>query len=386
MSTSPQTITTACHVCGSTELELSPAYVAFHRVTSDCKPWPPGGQLARCHACGFVQTPITPQWQAEADQIYAGYTIYHQSGGAEQNVFQARSGAGKPRSEQLIQALRAACPLPGQGRLLDVGCGNGSFLSAWSRSIPGWSLCGTEVSEKYKAQIESIPGVERLFTGDIADVPGTFDVISLIHVLEHIPYPVAFLRRLRKKLKPDGLLFIEVPDCQQNCFMLLVADHCSHFSPNLLAGVVKAAGFDVRHATNQWVAKEVSVAARPDPNDDEGCKVNLPESDSLQVFNGWQQLRQILAKVEPLARRPNFGLFGTAIAATWLDAQLNRAARFFVDEDLNRVGKTHLGRPILSPADVPEQATVFVALPQPLAGNVAARLQRLDRGLRVELP
>ncbi len=342
--------------------------------------------MARCHACGFVQTPITPQWQAEADQIYAGYTIYHQSGGAEQNVFQARSGAGKPRSEQLIQALRAACPLPGQGRLLDVGCGNGSFLSAWSRSIPGWSLCGTEVSEKYKAQIESIPGVERLFTGDIADVPGTFDVISLIHVLEHIPYPVAFLRRLRKKLKPDGLLFIEVPDCQQNCFMLLVADHCSHFSPNLLAGVVKAAGFDVRHATNQWVAKEVSVAARPDPNDDEGCKVNLPESDSLQVFNGWQQLRQILAKVEPLARRPNFGLFGTAIAATWLDAQLNRAARFFVDEDLNRVGKTHLGRPILSPADVPEQATVFVALPQPLAGNVAARLQRLDRGLRVELP
>jgi SAM-dependent methyltransferase len=358
----------------------------FHRVTSDCKPWPPGGQLGRCRTCGFVQTLVTPQWQTEADQIYAGYTIYHQSGGAEQNVFQDRNGAGKPRSEQLIHALRAACPLQNHGRLLDIGCGNGSFLSAWSRLIPGWSLCGTEVGEKYKAQIESIPGVERLFTGDIAGVPGNFDVISLIHVLEHIPYPVAFLERLRKKLKPDGLLFIEVPDCQQNCFMLLVADHCSHFSPGLLAGVVKAAGFEVQHATNQWVAKEISVAARPGPNSDKGHTISLPQSDSLKVFNGWQQLHLILEKVEPLARHENFGLFGTAIAATWLDAQLNRAARFFVDEDSNRVGKTHLGRPIVSPADVPAGATIFVALPQPLAGNVAERLQRLGKGLHVELP
>lgn len=383
MSTT-STICAACHVCGATDLDVAPPYEAFHRVTSDCKPWLPGGQLARCKACGFVQTLITPKWQTEANQIYAGYTIYHQSGGAEQNVF--NDGAGKPRSEQLIHALRTVCPLPRQGRLLDIGCGNGSFLSAWSRLIPGWSLCGTEVGEKYKAQIESIPGVERLFTGDIADVPGNFDVISLIHVLEHIPYPVAFLERLRKKLRPDGLLFVEVPDCQQNCFMLLVADHCSHFSPGLLAGVVRAAGFEVQHATNQWVAKEISVAARPTPGANEARVVSLPQSDSVQVFNGWQQLQRILAKVEPLARRENFGLFGTAIAATWLYAQCNRAARFFVDEDLNRVGKTHLGRPIVSPADVPEGATIFVALPQPLAGTVAERLRRLGKNLHVEQP
>jgi len=376
----------ACHVCGATDLDVAQAYTGFHRVASDCKPWPPGGRLARCKACGFVQTLVTPQWHAEADQIYAGYTIYHQSGGAEQNVFQDRSGAGKPRSEQLIHALRAACPIPREGRLLDIGCGNGSFLSAWSRTMPGWSLCGTEVGEKYKAQIENIPGVERLFTCDVAEVTGTFDVISLIHVLEHIPYPVALLERLRKKLKPDGLLFMEVPDCQQNCFMLLVADHCSHFSPGLLAGLVEAAGFDVRHATNQWVAKEVSVVARPGPDSNQARAVNLPQADSLQVFNGWQQLQRILAKVEPLAERERFGLFGTAIAATWLDAQLNRAARFFVDEDLNRVGKTHLGRPIVSPAAVPEGATVFVALPQPLAASVAERLQQLGRRLRVEQP
>lgn len=375
-----------CHACAVSDLELAPAYSRFDRVTSDCKPWPPGGELARCRSCGFVQTIVTPQWRQEADQIYAGYTIYHQSGGAEQNVFDNQSGAGKPRSDKIIQALRGACALPVNGRLLDIGCGNGSFLSAWSRLIPGWSLCGSEVSEKYKARVESIPGVEKLFACDVPDIPGSFDVISLVHVLEHIPSPVEVLRQARRKLKPGGLLFVEVPDCEQNVFMLLVADHCSHFSPPLLAGVVAAAGFEVLHATNSWVTKEVSVAARLGAGPEKPAPLRLPEADSLRVFGGWKQLEQILAKVEPLTKNANFGLFGTAIAATWLDAQTNRAARFFVDEDKNRVGREHLGRPILAPADLPPQATVFVALPQPLAGQVAERLNRLERGLHVVLP
>jgi hypothetical protein len=106
----------------------------------------------------------------------------------------------------------------------------------------------------------------------------------------------------------------------------------------------------------------------------------------LRVFEGWKQLAGILAKVEPLTKHANFGLFGTAIAATWLDAQLNGAAKFFVDEDRNRVGREHLGRPILAPENLAAGATVFVALPQPLAGQVAERLARLGRGLQVVLP
>jgi len=375
--------TLTCHLCDAKDLQLAPAYAAFQRVTSDCKPWPAGGSLARCRACGLVQTVVGPKWQAEADQIYTGYTIYHQSGGREQNIFPGAGGVGKPRSDGIITALRDAVALPVGGRLLDIGCGNGSFLSAWSRLVPGWSLCGSEVSEKYKAQIEGVPGVERLFTCDVDEIPGQFDVVSLVHVLEHIPAPSAFLWRVRKKLKPGGILLVEVPDCAQNYFMLLVADHCSHFSPPLLAGVVAAAGFEIVLSTNSWVAKEVTVVARPRPAPAEIEKPRLPENDSEQVFANWLRLRETVAKVEAVAQNPKFGLFGTAISATWLDAQTGRAAQFFVDEDQNRTGKTHLGRPILAPADVPLGATVFVPLPEPLAGQVTARLNNLNRNLTV---
>jgi SAM-dependent methyltransferase len=372
-----------CHLCGHKDLQLAAEFAAFQRVTSDCRPWPAGGSLARCRACGLVQTVVEPKWQAEADQIYASYAIYHQSGGKEQNIFPGAGGIGKPRSDELIGALCNAVKLPSSGRLLDIGCGNGSFLSAWSRLLAGWSLCGSEVSEKYKSQVESILGVERLFTGDVEEIPGQFDIVSLVHVLEHIPSPVAFLQRVRKKLKPGGVLLVEVPDCAQNYFMLLVADHCSHFSPPLLAGVVASAGFEVIHATNSWVAKEATVVARPRPGAVDVENPTLSAADSQRVFANCQRLLETLQKAQRAAQDQPFGLFGTAISATWVDAQTNQAARFFVDEDQNRIGKTHLGRPILAPTDVPFGATVFVPLPEPLAGQVAGRLNSLNRDLTI---
>ncbi|MBX3745126.1 MAG: class I SAM-dependent methyltransferase [Verrucomicrobiae bacterium] len=375
-----------CHACGSLHIEEAAAYAAFHRVTSDCKPWPQGGRLIRCRDCGLVQTAVTDAWRDDADRIYRDYTIYHQSGGSEQRVFGGTGGVGQPRSERLIRAFRQAVTLPQTGRLLDIGCGNGSFLTAWSRAVPGWALTGTEVNDKYRSLIEAIPGVERLHTGPLPELAGAYDVISLIHVLEHIPDPVSFLDGLRSLLRPGGLLLVEVPDCGQNPSMLLVADHCSHFAPPLLAGVVAAAGFESVVATHQWVAKEVSVVGRRPVAPGSTPALRLPEDSSREVFQGWTSLEAILARVQPLVSRPSFGLFGTAIAATWLDAQTGGAARFFVDEDPTRHGRTHLGRPILAPSDVPPGSTVFVALPAVLAGEVTTRLRNVGRNLDIVTP
>ncbi len=386
MIENPDSPTVPCHHCGSSDLEVAAHFAAWHRVTSDCKPWPSGGGLARCRACGLVQTPVTRAWQAEAEEIYRSYTIYHQSAGSEQQVFDPRRGSGRPRSEQIVEALRKEVPLPAAGRLLDVGCGNGSFLSAWSRFVPGWSLVGTEVGDKYRSRIEAIAGVERLYTGDLEEIPGLFDLVSLVHVLEHVPAPAAFLARLAKRLKPGGLVMVEVPDCARNPFMLLVADHCSHFNAGLLGGVLSASGFQEVSSGRGWVPKEVSATARRPAADPRPTTARLPQEDSDAVFLGSTVLEGIVRKVEAVKDQPNFGLFGTAIAATWLDAQTNGVAAFFVDEDPGRRGRRHLNRPILAPAQVPPGATVFVALPEPLAGEVAIRLRALDLGLHVIVP
>jgi len=379
-----------CHHCGSTHLKTAVDYAAAMRVTSDCKPWRPGGILARCQACGLVQTVTTPQWAAEADEIYTHYTIYHQSGGVEQPTFNAATGVGRSRSDAIVEALSRHVTLPTQGRALDFGCGNGAFLRAFSRALPGWTLCGSEVSEKYKQVVEGIPGVERLYTGAIESLPGSFDLISLVHVIEHIPGPGNFLQALAAKLKPGGLLLIEVPNCEANPFILMVADHCSHFSVGTLARIASDAGFTVLEATSQWVPKEISLVARWTAG---GAAVqpstaDAPGQEQSQVLAGWEFLKGVAAQARHVSEQGNFGIFGTSIAATWLDAQLGGKTSYFVDEDPDRIGRQHLGRMILAPKDIPSGGHLFIPLPVALAGQVAARIGEVcaDPSIKIFLP
>jgi hypothetical protein len=241
------------------------------------------------------------------------------------------------------------------------------------------------VNDKYKKLIESIPGVEGLSTEPLEQIPGAFDVISLIHVIEHIPGPKNILQALAGKLRLGGVLLLEVPDCRQNFFSLMTADHCSHFSTRMLANVVSSAGYELLHAVDTWVSKEVTVMARPTAGmREDGPPAPIRESE--QVFQGWSRLQRILRQVESLGRAGQFGIFGTSIAATWLDAQSRNAAKFFADEDQNRIGRQHLGRPVISPVEIPGGSSVYIALPPKIAASVAERLRVINSSIRIIIP
>lgn len=363
-----------CHECGSESITLEPNFSILARVTSDCKPWGAGGALGCCGGCGLVQTIVRPRWEAEVREIYSDYKIYHQAGGREQTVFATPDAVAHPRSQVLIETFKQHFPLHGSGQLLDVGCGNGAFLRVCSMALPAWKLWGTEVDDKYAAQVAAIRGVQRHHSGVVEDLVEQFDIISLIHVLEHVPGPVAFLRRLRKKLGPEGLLLIEVPDALLNPFTMTVVDHCSHFSVKALAEVVAAAGFEVLTATNTWVPREITVVARKHPAKQEAQTLRVPEAEAAAILSGVRWLTAVAVAAAASKRAAQFGIFGTSIGGTWLAAQTGEAARFFVDEDLDRIGQQFLNRPVLAPGQVPEGAEIFVALPPPLAGRIAQRL------------
>jgi 2-polyprenyl-3-methyl-5-hydroxy-6-metoxy-1,4-benzoquinol methylase len=364
-----------CHVCASPDLELLAEYGAFRRVTSDCKPWPAGGRLGACRACGCIQKVIDQAWRAEIQEIYGAYTIYSQSGGVEQAVFSPGSGAAAPRSHGLLARLRTGTFLPRHGRLLDVGCGNGAFLRAFSALIPGWSFMGTELSDQYRSVVEGIAGVEALHTGPLEQVPGRFDLVVLMHALEHIPAPVEILAGLAGKLHPTGLLLVEVPDHLQNPFDLLIADHSTHFTAATLRAVIARAGYRADLIATDWMPKELTALARPGAGHAAGAPPAAPPAGTSAARSlAW--LRSVITVARAVARSGSFGLFGSSIAATWLDSELGEAVGFFVDEDPSRQGRTHLGRPIYHPSEVPEKSQVFIALPAPLALAVKLRMEK----------
>ena len=355
-----------CCVCGATALEEISAFSARRRVTSDCRPWAAGGRLAVCAACACVQKPADADLLRQLDAIYAGYAIYHQGGGAEQALFDPQ-GQAAPRSFLLVEALCSRLALPPSGRLLDVGCGNGATLRAFSEARPGWSLVGTELDDRHRSRIESIRGVESLLTCAPKDAPGQFDLITMVHVLEHVPCPAALLADLRGKLSGTGLLVVE-----------------AHYSAATVARLLRRAGYAATVAEDwlpkEWTAVARAAAAAPFAPLPEVAPASVRQS----VESDLRWLARVVEAARHVAQRGNLGVFGTSIAAAWLFAELEGLVGFFVDEDPNRFGRSYLGRAVCHPSQVPAGSEVFLALPGSAASRIRRRLQQ--EGVVYHLP
>ena len=368
-----------CQVCGTGKLRPVQGFSDLLRITSDCKPYPSGGFLAVCGACGAVQKAPTNEWLIEITGIYEDYAAYYQSGGDEQIVFDRQSGLPRRRSDVLLERLVSLGRLADNGVVLDVGCGNGVTLTSMSRALPHWQLNGFEIGDDSLARLSIIPGFERLHTGTLDSINKPFDLVTMVHSLEHFPSPFDALKTLRRNVCRDNL-FIEVCNVDENPFDILVADHLIHFTPSSLSRLLQRAGFSPVSIATDWVAKEISLLANisdiPDEfNVDTTVDVKAIHQ-RLEAYVTW--LKRLRDEALDAAKGDNpFGLFGTSIAATWLAPQLEDKVAFFVDEDSSRIGREHLGRPIVHPNAIPQNAKIFMALAPRVASAIADRLGEL---------
>jgi cyclopropane fatty-acyl-phospholipid synthase-like methyltransferase len=366
-----------CKICGASALQELPEFSSLPRVTSDCLPFREGGRLAVCTTCGAAQALPDERWHAEINEIYSKYDVYHQSGGIEQHVLDSSMGQMRPRSDVLVERIEELPDTPRSGRLLDVGCGNGVTLRAFAERNK-WKLYGLDIHDRNLALLSALPGFDTLYTCSPGEVTECFDLITLIHALEHFPDPYTFLTQLRSKLREDGMLFIQVPNASANPFDYVVADHLVHFSPCDLAVLLRRAGFGEIHIFTDWVMKEISLIARRASAEQVQEESATPGLGVTRVMTHVNWLNHVIANAKrEAATKAPFGLFGSSIAATWLWRAVSDRVEFFVEEDPSRIGRQHLGRPILSPEQVPSGSLVFMALAAPLAVSIQRRLQHL---------
>ena len=337
-------------------------------VTSDCKPSLEGISLAACHNCGLIQKPITEKYLEEVKKIYNLYDIYAQGEGAEQLVFDIEEGAQSTRSSKIIKWINENIDIKEEGKLLDIGCGNGGFLKSFSLCRKRWNLVGTEFNSRNEGQINKIPNT-KFHLGEIDNLKGKFDLVVIVHLLEHINGPISFLKLVREKLKEDGIIAIQVPNIDQSPFDLVISDHCSHFSLKTLIKVVESANFEVVNFSDKNIPKELSLLARP-KKDPILSEENINEEDKILMTLAWLKNLKFLAMKarEPLA------IFGSSIAATWMAMEVGDSISFFIDEDINRIGGFHLGLPIKDIKEVAENHPMVIPMKPDLAKLLAKRL------------
>mgnify|MGYP000513018722 CR=1 FL=1 len=95
-----------------------------------------------------------------------------------------------------------------KGCLLDVGCGTGAFLKIMHDN--GWDTCGVEPNSKARNHVASLGINVQTSLQDLKNK--SFDVITLWHVLEHLPNLYEAVNQIKMLLKPGGFLIIAVPN------------------------------------------------------------------------------------------------------------------------------------------------------------------------------
>lgn len=375
-----KTVPSACCLCGAGGMNEIQEFKKFRRVTSDSRPWRAGGRLFICPACGFAQKAADPGCIEDAKKIYDDYFLYYQSGGAEQKFFDA-SGGNVPRTRKILDYLFGIVKMPEAGRMLDIGCGGGAMLREFSAKATGWKLAGSELDDRRITLIESIERVEKLYVCPPEQIPDSFDLVSMIYVLEHIFSPVELLRGIHERLNPAGIFLAQVPNVPHNPFDLLITDHCLHFTVATAEKLINDSGFEPVEITGECIPREITIIARKSVAAIQKAEIDAGKAGA-DIRRALDWLEETSLSARGAAAGGNFGLFGTAIAATWLFGELGEdAVAFFVDEDPHRAGGTFLGRPVLHPRDVPPAACVFIGMPMPAAQNIKDKMENMH-GLR----
>ncbi|MBW8829368.1 MAG: class I SAM-dependent methyltransferase [Burkholderiales bacterium] len=146
-----------------------------------------------------------------------------------------------------------------RGRLLDVGCGNGAFLSRM-KSL-GWQCIGIETDEVAARFAREHFGldVRQSSLTEAAFAEGTFDVVTLSHVIEHVHSPIALLLECRRILKPGGKLVVLTPNTRSLGHRIFgrawrglePPRHLHAFHPQALQTYTERAGMSTQRLTTE---------------------------------------------------------------------------------------------------------------------------------------
>ena len=257
--------TISCEVCGSSQHQF--LFEGRDRVFGI----PGTFRVVKCRECGTLF--INPQPEGESLAAYYPKPYYetHQSHYLEyswlrKKVLEEYFGYGDhTNSSGALRLLRKmvffpfkiryrfSIPFAERGRLLDIGCGNGTEL--YRLKAMGWETYGVEIDEEAVMSARS-KGME-VFMGNLlaANYPDQFfHVVRMSFVLEHLPNPREVLQEIKRILSPGGRIYISVQNARSlhywlfggRWFSLDVPRHLFSFTPKTLGQLLSSLGLKIK--------------------------------------------------------------------------------------------------------------------------------------------
>ncbi len=230
-----------CPVCGGHQ--FSPFLICTDHLVSQ-QPF----AIQQCDQCGFRFTNPRPDEATIGSYYKSDQYISHNDARIDPISLAYRA----VRNYTLRSKLALINKLNQEtGRVLDVGCGTGAFLETCKAG--GWQVMGMEPDADARAI--ATEKLQAAVLPDLDALMGTtpFDVISLWHVLEHIPDLNRVIPQLNSLLAENGTLLIAVPNSdsydasffRENWAAYDVPRHLHHFTPLTIEPLFRKHGFSL---------------------------------------------------------------------------------------------------------------------------------------------
>jgi SAM-dependent methyltransferase len=231
----------ACPLCSSGNISLK-FRCTDHFISKEVF------SIDNCNDCGFVFTQDYPE-EAEIGRYYESNDYISHSDttkGYSNKIYHLARNLMLRRKKGIVNATTRKH----KGNLLDIGSGTGHFANTMKQS--DWAVKGIEINEKARAFSKSNFGLEIIGPEDITSLDaGSFDCITLWHVLEHFHDPYKYMSDILGLLKPDGVCLIALPNSNSFDASLFreywaaydVPRHLWHFNPSTFNLFSEKTGF-----------------------------------------------------------------------------------------------------------------------------------------------
>ncbi len=207
--------------------------------------YPQKFDVVQCKECSLAYTSTQPSFDDLKRVFYPDEYICYSDGSfltqwRERNKHRKRLNTIAPYVQE-------------SGRVLDIGCGTASMLRLF-KAETNWDVHGCEPKAELCSLPESHGVVMHPKTLEECNFEtASFDAVTMIHVLEHVPDPLKTIQEVSRILKPGGLFLTEQPDFDSATRKIFgeawwgyhLPRHLQHFDRESLSGILRDAGFSI---------------------------------------------------------------------------------------------------------------------------------------------
>jgi 2-polyprenyl-3-methyl-5-hydroxy-6-metoxy-1,4-benzoquinol methylase len=221
-----------CYICGARHIQYR-FMVGEHSIF-------------QCADCDFMFLNPQPSDEFLASLYTSDYFLMGDNDLSNRLRTEMKRATARLYVEQLIRYYSKP-----EGKLLEIGCGNGDFLLVAKQA--GFTVRGIEVSESAAALANAKLGEQCVLCGNFEEMElpeRSFDICALFDVIEHVRNPIRYLNKIHRLLSPGGVLFLVTPSLgswsarlMKNSWMEFKPEHLHYFDRQTVQSALFRSGF-----------------------------------------------------------------------------------------------------------------------------------------------